>query len=200
MKLEQWEIDLQNQLQRIEPDVIKTIPEVQSEVVVPNIPTSTPKDPEDNVSAPISNDKSSTMQFLLLLVILFVATLFVYDHKTGGKLKTWVLSHFSNRIEKVEKIDNKKPNDSDLIKLRSDFEKFTSENKTQLDALTNKVGSTRDKVMLMGLLLNENFNIVKQGENKEEMVFFNRDWTLDRMPTHIELSDEDREYLKKYIK
>jgi hypothetical protein len=133
-------------------------------------------------------------------VILFVATLFVYDHKTGGKLKNWVLSHFSNRIEKVEKIDNKKPNDSDLIKLRSDFEKFTSENKTQLDALTNKVGSTRDKVMLMGLLLNENFNIVKQGENKEEMVFFNRDWTLDRMPTHIELSDEDREYLKKYIK
>jgi hypothetical protein len=134
------------------------------------------------------------------IVILFIATLFVYDNKTGGKLKTWVSSHFSNKIEKVEKIDNKKTNDSDLFKLRSDFEKFTNENKSQLDALTNKVGSIRDKVMLMGLLLNENFNIIKQGENKEEMVFFNRDWTLDKMPTHIELSDEDREYLKKYIK
>jgi hypothetical protein len=200
MKLEQWEIDLQNQLRRIEPDVTKPMPEIKSEVVIPNISTPNLEEPKDTVPAPISNGNSGTMQFLLLFVILFIATLFVYDNKTGGKLKTWVSSHFSNKIEKVEKIDNKKTNDSDLFKLRSDFEKFTNENKSQLDALTNKVGSIRDKVMLMGLLLNENFNIIKQGENKEEMVFFNRDWTLDKMPTHIELSDEDREYLKKYIK
>ena len=53
--------------------------------------------------------------------------------------------------------------------------------------------------MLMGLLLNENFNIIKQDESKDEMVFFNSDWTLNKMPSHIELSDEDRDYLRKYV-
>jgi hypothetical protein len=48
----------------------------------------------------------------------------------------------------------------------------------------------------MGLWLNENFNIIKQNEDKDEMVFFNSDWTLNKMPSHIDLSDEIKEYLK----
>ena len=148
----------------------------------------------------VENSESNSLSFIILLVMLTVATLLVYDYKIGGKLRLWTLSHFSNKTEVVEKVENKKPVESDSSKMKEEFDKFVAAHKGQLDALQNKVGSIRDKVMLMGLLLNENFNIIKQNEDKDEMVFFNSDWTLNKMPTHIDLSDEDKEYLKKYVK
>jgi len=53
---------------------------------------------------------------------------------------------------------------------------------------------------LMGLLLNENFMIVRNNYNKGHLIFFNRDWTLDQMPHYLELTDDDKEYLKKFVK
>ena len=192
MKMEPWEIELQNQLQDSKPEAPKSETVKQEE-----------KKPE-NIDMPVQEikveDSSSSLSFLILLIILTIAMLFVYDHKTGGKLREWTLSHFSNKNEVIEKVENKKLIENDSSKMKEEFDKFVASHKGQLDALQNKVGSIRDKVMLMGLLLNENFNIIKQNEDKDEMVFFNSDWTLNKMPTHIDLSDEDKEYLKKYVK
>lgn len=187
MALEQWEIELQNQLH----DSVEKLksPEVHQEVQEnePEIPKNTIKE---------SQDTGSSIPFMILLMILSIVMLYFYDNKTGGKVRDWIGSHFSskNEVEKQEK------QEFDLSKYKEMYEKLSSEQRSQLDALQNKVSSLRDKVMLMGLLLNENFNILKQDENKDEMVFFNRDWTLDKLPSHIDLSDEDKEYLKKYVK
>ena len=136
--------------------------------------------------------------FFVLLLILSAVTVFAYDHKTGGKVRSWVGSHFSSADE-VAKVEAKKKPEVEEARLKDEFDKFVASNKSQIEALQSKVGSIRDKVMLMGLLLNENFNIIKQDESKDEMVFFNSDWTLNKMPSHIELSDEDRDYLRKYV-
>lgn len=188
MALEEWEIELQNQLHD-STEKLKDY-EPQKEEPIPS-PIEAPKKQENH-----SEEKSSTMPFMALLLILTVIMLYLYDNKTGGKVKEWVSSHFSskNEIVKIEKEEN------DVAKYKEMYEKLSSEQRSQIDALQNKVASLRDKVMLMGLLLNENFNIIKQNENKDEMVFFNRDWTLDKLPSHIDLSDEDKEYLKKYVK
>lgn len=192
MALEQWEIELQNQLH----DSIKQneVPEVQQKQSEPVIDNAEPQ-----ITSEPTVESSSSIPFLVLLVILSIVMLYLYDAKSGGKIKDWVASHFSSKSAPIEKVEEKKV-EIDINKYKEMYEKLSSEQKNQLEALQNKVGTLRDKVMLMGLLLNENFNIIKQNENKEEMVFFNRDWTLDKMPTHIDLSDEDKEYLKKYIK
>jgi hypothetical protein len=52
----------------------------------------------------------------------------------------------------------------------------------------------------MGLLLNENFTMIMNGKDASDFVFFNRDWTLDRMPKYIEMTEDDKEYLKKFIR
>lgn len=190
--MEPWEIELQKQLQDSKPETPKVEINKPEEKIIENVL------PTQNIIVDSSNN--SSLPFFILLIILTIATLFVYDFKTGGKLRSWTLSHFSNKNEIIEKVENKKPVENDSLKMKEEFEKFVAAHKGQLDALQNKVGSIRDKVMLMGLLLNENFNIVKQNEDKDEMVFFNTDWTLNKMPTHIDLSDEDKEYLKKYVK
>ena len=190
--MEPWEIELQGQLQDLKPETPKIEVNKQKEKIVEAVLS-----PQETK---VENSESNSLSFIILLVMLTVATLLVYDYKIGGKLRLWTLSHFSNKTEVVEKVENKKPVESDSSKMKEEFDKFVAAHKGQLDALQNKVGSIRDKVMLMGLLLNENFNIIKQNEDKDEMVFFNSDWTLNKMPTHIDLSDEDKEYLKKYVK
>ena len=190
MKLEDWEVELKNQFQNNsstnEPTPVPNT--AQSEESVPQ------PSPETVVT---SQDNSNSLPFFILLIILTAAIIYVYDNKTGGKFGDWISSHFSNKPV-IEKVENKKV---EVEQPKSKPEpQFNVEQKAQLDALQAKVGTLRDKVMLMGLLLNENFNIIKQNDNKDDMVFFNRDWTLDKMPSHIELSDEDKEYLQKYIK
>ena len=196
MKMEPWELELQDQI-RDSKNIAGSEPPAQtpgpvSSEVPPPAPAPAPSD------APSPTDRGSSLVFFALLLILGAVTFFVYDHKTGGKARAWIASHFSS-ADQAERVEPRKKVEPEESRLREEFEKFVASNKSQLDALQSKVGSIRDKVMLMGLLLNENFNILKQDESKEEMVFFNSDWTLNKMPTHIDLSDEDREYLRKYV-
>jgi hypothetical protein len=187
MQVEPWEIELRNQFG------LEQQPEVAS-VVVP--------DPANS---------SSTFAYIFLLIGLALACLYVYDDKTGSHMKTWAMSHFQTRS--VDETKNKsyeavvnplesKPltKDAEIAKLRTDLEKSLAENKGKYEEIAAKLNITSHKVALMGLLLNENFNILNQNRNVSSLMFFNRDWTLDRMPKYIELSEDDVEYLKKFVK
>lgn len=187
MNMEPWELELQDQIRDSKSAAPEPLPKNDPAPILEKA-----KEP----SAPAEGGGS--IVFFTLLVILAAVTVLVYDHKTGGKFRSWMASHFSS-ADQVEKVEPKRKNEADESRLRDEFDKFVASNKSQIEALQSRVGSIRDKVMLMGLLLNENFNIIKQDESKDEMVFFNSDWTLNKMPTHIDLSDEDRDYLRKYV-
>lgn len=199
MKLEPWEIELQNQLGT---SVVPVLPEIKPVPVEPEV-----------VSEPIpvveENKGPGTWAFLVLFSILGLASLYIYDDKTGGKMKSWVASRFHTapQEQKPNLPKENKPaqqpkieiGDAEVAKLRTELEKLKTENKAQYDAVIGKLNTVGNKVVLMGLLLNENFNIIRQSANYEDMVFFNKDWTLDKMPKYIDLSDDDREYLRKYV-
>lgn len=198
MKLEPWEIELQNQLGTA---VVPELPEIKPVPVEPEV-----------VSEPTSvveeNKGPGTWAFLILFTVLGLSSLYIYDDKTGGKMKSWVASRFHTVPQEQKPPKENKPTeqpkleigDAEVAKLRTELEKLKTENKTQYDAVIGKLNTVGNKVVLMGLLLNENFNIIRQSANYEDMVFFNKDWTLDKMPKYIDLSDDDREYLRKYIK
>jgi hypothetical protein len=196
MKLEPWEIELQNQLgSNLAPEVPKTIPvPVEPEVV------SEPTPVVEETKGP------GTWAFLILFTVLALSSLYIYDGKTGGKMKSWATSRF-HTVPQEQKPKENKPveqpkvefEDAEVAKLRTELYKLKNENKAQYDAVMGKLNAVGNKVVLMGLLLNENFNIIRQSANYEDMVFFNKDWTLNKMPKYIDLSDDDREYLRKYV-
>ncbi len=192
MKLEAWEIELKKQFETNDVEPIENVvQEPKSENVV--------QEPEI-ISTPVnSNQDNSTLFFLAILIILGISILFVYDYKTGGNIKKWMTSAFvSKHTEKIDKEEISE--DAEVAKLRTDLEKYKSENKNNIDALSAKLDTNSNKIGLMGLLLNENFSMIMKGEKSNDFIFFNRDWTLDRMPRYIDLTEDDKEYLKKYVK
>jgi len=201
MKLEPWEIELQNQLgSNFVPEVpkIKPVP-VESVVSEPEV-VSEPNPVVEESKGP------GTWAFLILFTVLALSSLYIYDGKTGGKMKSWVASRFHTVPQEQNLKENKaveQPKlefeDAEVAKLRTELYKLKNENKSQYDAVMGKLNLVGNKVVLIGLLLNENFNIIRQSANYEDMVFFNRDWTLNKMPKYIDLSDDDREYLRKYV-
>lgn len=197
MALEDWENELRKQFEETEEKsasdkYVDSVPQQKNKIEVPS-PVPAP------VIVPvIENKDSSTFVFFVLLVIIGLATILVYDNKTGNHFKNWIFSSFQNK--QSVSVVKEETFDPELVKLKSDIDKFKLENKSSLDAINAKLNVNSSKIGLMGLLLNENFSMIMKGADASDFIFFNRDWTLDRMPKYIELTEDDKEYLKKFVR
>ena len=197
MELEDWEKELRNEYGSPEVKAEPT-PSAQSAPV----PVQEPKVEEPKVEIKPVDDKSKdsgTWLFLVLFLILGITIVWIYDDKTGGKIKSSIMSTFHSK-ENVQPKEKELISDAEVGKLKNELEKFRSENKTAIDAIQAKLNSNSSKIGLMGLLLNENFTMIMNGKDASDFIFFNRDWTLDRMPKYIEMTEDDKEYLKKFIR
>jgi hypothetical protein len=186
MALEQWEIDLRKQLDKkvITPKHVKTLEDKVVETIQ-GAPTVVPK------PKPAGNNTSLMM---VLLIVLGLAMLFAYDEKSGGGFQSWIASKFHPAV--TDTVVLPKTQNTDITALQDDIQRIESDNQK----LAAKVKFNTDRLNLMGMLLNENFTIIKNNYDKNNLMFFKRDWTFDQMPRHITLTDEDREYLKKFVK
>ena len=191
--MENWEKELKLQLETeiAEP----SLPKVEKPDSNAQKPTPSPK-----VEA-VKKEESGTWLFVVMLFILAATTLWVYDDKTGGSIRSSISSLFNSSFTvKPEEKKESPYSDAEVAKIKNELEKFKSENKSALDSIQAKLNTNSTKIGLMGLLINENFTMIMRGADSSDFVFFNRDWTLDREPRFIELTDDDKEYLKKYIK
>lgn len=211
MALEQWEIDLRKQLEgRINSNKPKNGQTWEDKLVeeIEDLPQV-----RERVEQKANDKKNNTLVMLVLLIVLGVATLFAYDSKSGGKIQAWIQARLSPACATQDPTGpvigpNIGPNpgpqsktyDAEIAALRADIQRVDADNKANMDKLAAKVKWNGERITLMGMLLNENFMIVRNNYNKGHLIFFNRDWTLDQMPHYLELSDEDREYLKKYVR
>lgn len=57
-----------------------------------------------------------------------------------------------------------------------------------------------NKITLMGMVLNNNTYILKNGYPAQDMVFINPDWTLSQFPKYLELDESGKLLLKKYVR
>lgn len=139
-----------------------------------------------NLSMPNSNHNI----LIVALIVLGLAVLFTFNYKTG------VITNFFNG-EKIEKIEetNQSEEEKSLETPSSDLQDI----KLELEKISSKVKFNNDRIVLMGLLLNENFSILRGDKDKSDLVFFDRKWKLKTWPKNISLTDEDKEWLKKYI-
>lgn len=64
----------------------------------------------------------------------------------------------------------------------------------KIDALQAELNKTDEKLLLLATILNDNI-----AEQKNPL-YINEDWTIDRLPTHLDLNGDDMTWIKKYAK
>ena len=174
MAVEQWEIDLRKLL------------EDKAASPKPTIVVS-------NVEKPVkpSNSWSDIIFMVVALILLGGIILFALDAKSGDKL-------LQTKLPKIS-IFNNKDLENKVQRLEDEtHEQFTALLK-KFDKLSTNLDAAVIKTNLMGFLLNENFMIVRDNKDKNHLIFFKRDWKLNHAPQYLKISDEDLQYLQKYI-
>lgn len=197
MALEQWEIDLRKQLgNKINAKNTETW---ESQL-------------KNEIKELVPSKKSNTSLMLMILIFLGVVTLCAYDIKTEGSVQNWIQSWFQSpdappvvdnpfATEPTTKDVRVKSNyETEIAALRTEIKRVEDGNKTAMDKMATKVQWNADRITLMAVMMNENFLIVRNNADKSHLIFFNRDWTLDQMPHYLQLADEDKEYLNKFVK
>ena len=133
-------------------------------------------------ATPIVYKSNNTAFMMIAFIVLGFAILFALYEKSD-KFQSWTGS---------DDISSK----TEIVMLKSDVEKLNEKMKRS----TERINLLGDRLNLMGILFNENFTVLKNNHDRSNLMYFNRDWTISSMPKYIKLTDEDREYLKKYIK
>jgi hypothetical protein len=202
--LEQWEIDLRNQL--LEGSQSEREWEERLRNELQDVPSrkkrkkETPTIKKENVVVVEKNKKKSdgVLGYYLIIFVLLAMSLFIYNQKSGGAITKW----FGNRIQISPELPASSkpaipPNKStEVTQLQADVAKI----KQDMEVLTSKVKWNSDRITLMGMVLNENFVITGNNYDRSHLIFFNADWTIDKMPKYLELQEKDKEYLKKFVK
>jgi hypothetical protein len=174
MALEQWEIDLRKHLEGIKPKK-----DWEEEII------------EEIQSIPKNVKKNHTKIMLVLLLILGIAIFLIFSLKYKSSCSSDVCQPTP---------PERNSSSSEIAALRAEMQKMSAENKAEMQKLAGKMQWNQDRVTLIGMMMNENFMIIRNDYNKAHLIFFNRDWTIDQMPHYLKLSDEDRDYLQKYVK
>lgn len=190
--LEQWEIDLRNQLG----DMVNTKQKNKTsqgpsleKVVRDRLNGGTVN---TNKFKPKKNSNNSLLIFVLIFLGLALTGAWAWKN---GKLD-FLSSTTKQPIPNVplnDKTTVVKNYDAEIAALKVDMEKMKANQK----AMGDKVKWNSDRLNLMGLVINENCEVVRNGSTS--FIYFNRDWTLSKEPQYIQLSDEDKEYLKKFV-
>lgn len=199
--LEQWEIDLRNQL--LEGSQSEREWEERLRNELQNVPSRKKRkiNVESKVNSLVENKKKDAFfGYYLVIFVLILMTLFIYNQKSGGTISKW----FENRIQIASPdrspqnptLPSMPPDKPIVTQLQADVAKL----KQNMDVLSGKVKWNSDRISLMGMVLNENFVIMGNNYNRSHLVFFNSDWTIDKMPKYLEIQDKDKEYLQKFVK
>ena len=168
MALEQWEIDLRNQLNGVQGTVSLETPQ---EVVVEEA---------------VVKQTNDFVLYFALGCFLLVASLLLLDFKTN----------FISNLVRKENMVEIKVDEETLAGAVSSVNAAPNLILEELDSLKKKVKSHGDKIFILGVVSNENSTISKYNTNKKEMISINKDWTLSRKPTHLSFTQEDMKYLE----
>jgi len=212
--LEQWEIDLRNQLlegsesqreweERLKEELQGVRPKKKRKRdKVQEIPPAQPT-PAPLVVRP-SKKSDGYFGYYVVIFLLLVMALFVYNQKSGGAITRW----FENRIQfsddQPKKQDDARPpmqpvppdKSSEITQMQLDMAKL----KQDVTALNDKLKWNSDRITLMGMLVNENFVIMANNYDRSHLIFFNSDWTINKMPRYLQIQEKDKEYLKKFVR
>jgi predicted nucleic acid-binding Zn ribbon protein len=179
--LEQWELDLRNQLGNAYNN--KSIN--WEDQLINDLP-------KEIVNKPKKKKTNFTLIMLIAIIFLGITTLFVFNHKTK----------FIENLAKKELPKDPAPN-VEIVELHQKIEELEEKQKElekRLALQSDKISASCDKVTLLGVLFNENAVILKDNLDKRDLMTIDRGWQIKKMPQHLKLEENDEKFLKKHIK
>lgn len=163
-----------------EVELRKTLKGLNKPVVVNQIPKNI-----------IKSNKKENMEFYFLFsfVIAFMLGLFLMYKNLDSivKIKDYIFAPSISKNEPYEK-DN------------SNLETAINNLNEKTDKIGESLEVIKNRILLLGALHNENWSILKNNKLKSDLIFFNRDWSIDKMPKHITIDEEEKKYLEKNLK
>lgn len=166
MALEQWEIDLRNQLNSVSLNKKSIVNEKETIV-------------EKALESEKDTKNKDLIFYACMILFFFLAFAFILDFKTD----------FISKLLNVQT--------SRLIHMPQDkLETIESNNAEDVSKdLLEKISDSEEKLFLLGIVLNENTVILKNGLSRKDMLTITKDWKLNKYPKYIKMSDRDKEYL-----
>lgn len=213
--MDQWEIDLRKQLegtgssggtatQPKRPTVETAQPQPQ-----PQRKKKASKKPDNGMSeykwkpTPAPKKSSGSGSALAIVAISMLGLLFLaYNSKTNNSLFKWPSLNSSKHLEHIEPTPPSEPapppvdHSAALAKLVEDVAALQASD----TKLQEQLSVQSRRTAFLGMLHNNNFVILKNNYPKNDLVFFNRDWTIDNMPKYLTLTAEDQAYLERYLR
>ncbi len=204
--MDQWELDLRKQLEGANSGGTTTKPPIQTPKPQPqpqNLPRRRPQ-PKLAKPAPAPSKGGSSPALLIVTISLLGLLLLAVNTKTNESLFRWPSLNASKPIvvEPKPELNLDEPPQPEAV----DYSATISQLVQDVEALQAKDQSIDEKLALqarrtafLGMLHNNNFVIMKNGYNRNDLVFLNRDWSIDQMPKYLTLTAEDRAYLERYL-
>lgn len=76
----------------------------------------------------------------------------------------------------------------------------TSELNSRIEALENSTKVSRERIAKLGSIVNNNFKSSQKFNNDPDLIYFNKDWTIDKLPKYLDLTPAEREEINKWLK
>lgn len=69
-----------------------------------------------------------------------------------------------------------------------------------INILWQKQQISSDRLTLLGAITNNNVAVNKGDYPKDDYLYLNGDWTINKMPKHIRMTEREKEYFERHLK
>lgn len=160
-----------------------------------------PEKPEErkNDMDEIFNKKNMPVLLLVALAIVII-TWFNYQEKLNNQLSNnmQMPSQITdlNQVPPWYQNNNNTPSINNSPTLDKKVELLT----VGTQKIWERTKWNTDSLILLSIINNNNSFVLKNNYPKSELIFLNSDWTINKMPTAVQLDDEDKEFLRKFVR
>lgn len=120
----------------------------------------------------------NTNEYTLLIAVLLIAFAF------------FGISTFKNKNINVN------PNQS----TKTILSYISPKDKKAIDETLQRQKWQNDRLTLLAIVHNHNNAVMKNHRPGSELIFLDQDWTINKLPNSMKLSDQDKLFLKKFLK
>lgn len=132
-----------------------------------------------------SDQDKLTLPLFLLFLVVSVGLVGAYVWK---KNSTYATRYQPNVI-------TQSPSNGPNYNYRS-YQKDVDEVRKATEKVWDKTKWNTDKMRLIAVINNHNTAVVKNNYAKSDLIYINEDWTINRLPNHLNLSEDDKEWLR----
>ena len=145
-----------------------------------------------------SNNKTFNLFLSILILIVFIFIVF-QNKKDKIDILKFEWENWTQEAPEVESRPETKPpllKDPQILDIQSKLNSLQKE----YESLSSESALVRKRNTLLAIINNNNWCVIKNNLNKNDLIYLMGDWKISQYPKHINLSESDREFLKEFVR